>query len=419
MNQDSPINPIAESTDSAETASNEDQPQPQTGQLIGFSLTARLVTDTGSQIFNPFLPYIASGLNISPISLGWMVGLRSALGVLAPLFGSLADRHGFRNILCFGLVCGSLGTLIVGLATNWWTASIGMAIWGIGLAGFVPTLHAYLGACLPYKSRARGIGIVEYGWALAGIIGLFSAGWLIRTWNWRAPFFVLSCCMLVMAAVFLLLPRPSGSKQVVPGNQERSTFSLVEFFRLGPNARSAYAIIIGGSLAFFAAMQIYIAHGTWLVTQYGTGPAALGTIAMLFGFSDLLGSVSVSLFTDSIGKRRSVIMGLVATAVAYILLPFLNQGLILAVLGIALARLCFEFTIVSNITLLSEQVPEQRGKVMTLGAAAGLIGMTLAGGVGPWLYLSYGVWGLTTVSTVLTSIALIIYLALTKERHAE
>ncbi len=415
MDQESPARPPAALVDPEINPSNELEPH--TGRLVGLSLVARLVTDTGTQIFNPFLPYIANGLNIGPISLGWMVSLRSALGILAPLFGSLGDRHGFRNVLCFSLLSCSLGTLLVGLASSWWVATIGMAVWGIGMAGFVPTLHAYLGASLPYDIRARGIGIVEYGWALAGIVGLFSAGWLMTTWNWRAPFFVLSFCMFGMAIAFTSLPKPVPGKKKGSSNAMPSTASFADFFRLGDNARSAYATIFGGGLAFFAAMQIYISHGTWLFIEYGTGPAMLGAIALVLGFSDLAGSVSVSLFTDRIGKLRSVLIGLFGTLIAYVLLPSLNQGLVSAVLGIALTRVFFEFSIVSNITLLSEQVPEQRGKVMALGAAVGLVGMTLAGAIGPWLYLSYGVLGLSVVSTVVTSVSIIVYCLFSREQH--
>ncbi|MCH2179193.1 MAG: MFS transporter [Mariniblastus sp.] len=388
------------------------------GRLIGLSLIARLITDTGSQIFNPFLPFIAKGLSVDAISLGGMVSLRSAMGILAPFFGTIGDRHGFRNVLIFSLGCCSLGCLLVGLASHWWLACVGMAIWGVGAAGFVPTLHAYLGASLAYDVRARGIGIVEYGWALAGIVGLSSSAWLITVWNWRAPFFLLSGLMLLMAGVFLRLPKTKQAESDdLTAKTHRSSFK--SFFQLGNNACSAYAVMIGGSLSFFAAMQIYIAHGFWLDTEYHIGPAKLGIIAFILGLSDLAGSVSVSLFTDRIGKRRSVLIGIYSALIAYLLLPYLNQGLILSVIGLALARTSFEFAIVSNITLLSEQVPEQRGKVMTLGAAFGLVGLTLAGTSGPWLYSAFGIGGLSLTSATFTAMAIFIYHRYTRERSGK
>jgi len=374
-------------------------------RLISTGVLARFIVDTGSQIFNPFLPIVAAGLKTNVVTLGWLVSLRSAMGLLAPVFGSLADRRGYRPVMCFGLVFCSIGSLIVGISGNLMLAAIGMLFWGIGIAAFVPTLHAYLSSQLPYARRARGIGILEYSWALAGIVGLFSMGLLISVSSWRAPFLVISFGLVVMAFVVQKLPAVETRKKAstVGGSK-----NFLDFFRLGSNSVSAYATIVSGACFGFAAMQVFIAHGEWLSREYGIGAAGLGTIAMLLGCTDLCGSVSVSLFVDRIGKRQSVLLGCVGAFFGYLLMPILNVNLYLAVLGIAIARTCFEFAIVSNIALLSEQVPDQRGKVMTLGSAGTLIGFTFAGPAGPWLYTDYGVQGLSLTSAMMTALAIAI-----------
>lgn len=235
--------------------------------------------------------------------------------------------------------------------------------------------------------------------------------------------------MAIMAVVFGRLPSareriddaaPSEEDSAPNGaSQNRSPLRsprlslgrrTVQFFLLGENARSAYATILGSMCIFFAAFQVFIAHGVWLAAEYGLGSAQLGTIALLMGLADLLGSVMVSLITDRIGKRRSVLIGCFGALIGYVLMPILNVSLILAVVGIAVARACFEFAIVSNISLLSEQVPTQRGKVMTIGSAATLIGATVAGTSGPWLYTVYGVIGLSLVSALFTAVGIIFYL---------
>jgi predicted MFS family arabinose efflux permease len=160
-----------------------------------------------------------------------------------------------------------------------------------------------------------------------------------------------------------------------------------------------------------------IIHGEWLRSQYGLGAVALGTVALVFGVADLGGSVLVSLVTDRLGKRRSVLIGMVVTAAAFLLMPFLDVGLVPAVASIALARFSFEFCIVSHIPLLSEQVPEQRGKVITLGSAFALLGSTLSGWTGPWAYAHYQVWGLGPVSAVAIVIAaLLVWWRVNEER---
>ncbi len=162
-------------------------------------------------------------------------------------------------------------------------------------------------------------------------------------------------------------------------------------------------------------MQLFIAHGAWLQEQYGLTPALLGLVAFVFGWFDLAASVSVTLFTDRIGKRRSVILGIVGSLIGYLLMPFFNVELVMAVAAIAVTRMFFEFGIVSYFPLLSEQAPAQRGKVMTFGSAFALIGGTVAGFTGPWLLVNRGVGGLAWVSATAVAAALIVVLLLVHE----
>jgi predicted MFS family arabinose efflux permease len=101
-------------------------------------------------------------------------------------------------------------------------------------------------------------------------------------------------------------------------------------------------------------------------------------------------------------------MGVLLMLAGYILLPLLNGVLLPALVALSIVRFAFEFTLVSNISLLSEQVPAQRGKVMSLGAAAALIGSTLAGWTGPWGYEQAGIWGLAGLPLVALTIALLL-----------
>lgn len=399
---------------------------PPYGPLIASSILVRLVVDTGVQLFNPFLAQIAQGLNTNVVVLGQMVGLRSAMGLSSPIFGALADKHGFRLIMRIGLLLSGLGALTIGFSNHLGSAALGMMAWGIGVAMFVPTLQAYVSAQLPYEKRARGIGMLEYSWALAGIVGLFTMGQLMAAVGWRAPFWVLGGGMLIAGLAFGLLPSARSDGTAVSVRDVEASASVAaptalwgrvrRFFAFGENARSAYATIFAGALFFIAAMQIMISHGAWLTAEYGLGPAQLGSVALVLGLADLCGSGLVSLITDRLGKRRSVLLGSAGATVGFALLPFFNTTLTLAVLGLAAARFCFEFAVVSNISLLSEQVPSQRGKVMTLGAAFNLLGVTLAGVLGPWLYVSLGLGGLSGVSVLLATLSIGIVLSRVRER---
>ena len=360
-------------------------------KLIFIGLFTRILVDTGTQLFFPFLPMIAAGLGVSEVVAGRLVSLRSMTGLAAPLFGAWADRRGYRLVMRFGLAIAAVGFTLIGLSNNLWLATLGVLLAGIGGYSFVPNLQAYLSNMLPYNRRARGIGILEYAWALAGIVGLFVMGQLIALTSWRAPFFVLGGSLLVAAVLYGYLPGREQSPVPRAATTDSAGRRLRDFFHLGLRTQSAYFTIAISGLVMFAAMNLFITYGTWLAREYGLQAGALGTVALVMGLSDLSGSVSVSLFTDRIGKRRSVYVGAGTAAFFFAMLPLFNQTLILAIVGLFCARGLFEFTVVANLTLLSEQVAAQRAKVLTLAAALATVGTAVAGFTGPWLYETGGI----------------------------
>lgn len=395
-------------------------------RLITTSISTRLLVDIGQQMFNPFLPIFAAGLNTDVVVMGRLIGVRSSMGLLAPYFGSLADRIGYRQVMSVALLSAAIGMMVIGSSFSVLQALIGMALLGVGSAGFVPTLQAYLSARLPYAQLARGMGMLEYSWALTGIIGLSLMGLLIAATGWRTPFFVLGVGMFLMVFVLRTLPSarddaptPHQRSDTTPRASRRSIPQRIgSFFHIETNASSAYAAIIASAANFYGAIQFMILHGVWFADQYALGARELGYVALLFGCFDLTASVSVSLFTDRFGKRRSVILGTIGATLGYLLIPWLNVGVIPAVLSAALARGFFEFAIVANLPLLSQQSPTQRAKVMTLNAAVTLAVSTVCSFVAPALYTRIGITGIAFISAISSAIALMLLLTRVREYEA-
>ena len=387
-------------------------------RLFALALSTRFFVDTGTQIFMPFLPNIAAGLGVDIVTMGRLVSLRSATGLIAPLFGAMADRRGYRTVLRVGLLLGGFGYLLIALSNSLWMAMVGMVLSGLGTFAFLPTIQAYVSARLPYNQRGRGLGILEYAWALSGIGGLFLVGQLIAATSWRAPFFLLGGALLFFWLLYLPLPSTrgqTGSPVADPSARPSLQRRMQNFLYLGTEHRSAWGDILAAGLIMFSAMHIMITYGAWFQNEYGLGPATLGSVALILGLADLTASGLVSLISDRLGKRRSVIIGAAMSLVAYMFLPVLNVGIFLALVGLVLARFAFEFAVVSNMALLSEQSPTQRGKVLTFGVTSSLIGTTLAGVTGPWSYELLGVLGLSAFSVPAIFLALLVLIFLVGE----
>jgi len=382
--------------------------------LLSIGILVKLLVDTSFQLFNPFLTIIAAGVGVSAVSLGGIVGLRSFIGLSAPLIGILSDRIGYRKIMQISLVFSGAGLIIAGFSKTFFLFAVGVILTGIGQAGFTPNIHAHVSSKLPYEKRAMGIGILEYSWALAGMVGLLGAGLLIEGFSWRSPFIVLGIALLLSSILLFSLPE---SKTV---RREKSSLPakarLLDFINLGSNARSAWGSLLVQGFSMFSLMHLMIIHGGWLVDDFRLSPAILGTVALIMGFTDLAASVSVSLFVDKIGKKRSVAIGICGMILGFILLPFLRLSIVTAVIAIIVPRTFFEFTIVSNIALVSEQVPEQRGKMLSLNSAFGLMGITSASVLGPLNYYNFGIKGVAIISMISAVIALATHLLMVRDQ---
>jgi predicted MFS family arabinose efflux permease len=379
-------------------------------RLLSMGVGVRLFIDTGVQIFGPFLAVIAAGLGTNIVTLGALNSVRSLTGLMAPVFGSLADRWGYRRTMRMTLLLGAAGMFVFGASNGLAMATLGVLLMGLCLFTFTPIMQAYMSAQIPYERRARGLGIVEYAWALAGIIGLSVSGLLIERFSWRTPFFVMGVALLVAFVVFGTLPktRQADRPPALAPWRWRLAGELRQMLSLEEHARSAWSAIIANGLNVFAVAHIGIVYGTWLGEAYGLRTAQLGLVALTLGVADLLGSVLVSVLTDRFGKYRSFFVSTVAVTLAYAALPSIDISLVAAVAGLFVARFTFETSIVSNLSLLSEQIPSQRGQVLALGAVGVTIGVAFAGVTGPAAYTAWGVPGLGYVAAGASCLAAIL-----------
>lgn len=365
----------------------------------------RFFVDTGIQIFSPYLAAIAAGLEISIVALGALIGVRSLMGLTAPVLGAVADRIGYRQVMRFLLLMGAAGMFVLAISWNLWIAALGILLMGVGLFPFAPVLQAYMSGQIPYARRSRGLGVVEYGWALASIVGLSVAGLMIDRFGWRAPFLAMGAGLLLAFFVFGALPRTRAAhsrtrtKDVVLRWRQWPQ-RLRSLLTLESNVTSTWAAITANGLSVFATSNISIVYGAWLSSEYGLTTTRLGLVALVLGVAELSGSVLVSVLGDRLGKYRSVLASTAFTVVAYVLLPILNFRVLAIVIGLLMLRFLFEVSLVSNISLLSEQVPTQRGKVLTLASAAVTIGVAVASTIGPLTYSWWGIWGPGLISAV-------------------
>ena len=180
--------------------------------IIAIGLVAKLFVDTTVQLYNPFLTIYAGGLGVSTVVMGRLVSVRNIMGLTSPLFGALADRVGYRLVMRLGLLLAGIGMFLLATGGPTGVLVFAMMLAGVGQTAYGPNLHAYVSARSPYEKRAQALGIVEYAWALAGIVGLSLIGQLIAFASWREPLLVLGGVLVTAALALGALPPQPGQQ---------------------------------------------------------------------------------------------------------------------------------------------------------------------------------------------------------------
>ncbi len=375
-------------------------------RLIIISMLTRAVHDTAARMVYPFLPEIAAGLGVSIAQAGLLISLRNGMGIVAPAFGAMSDRVGHRRSAMLGLVILGMGLLITGMASGMAAASIGFILSGVGSAIFLPTLIAYVSDRVPFARRGRVTGAIEMTWGLAGMIGVPLAGIIITAIGWRAPFILLGIAAFAGAGLMLLLEE---------SNERRVLREALKLAALREN-RSALAFILTWFLVFFAFENIQVGYAVWLETQFGLSTAARGAVQILFGVFEISASLSSTLFLDRIGKKRGVTGGLIVVLIGYVLLAtFGTSALWPGLLAISITFLGFEFSVVSGVPIMGEQVPAARGTMIALALTAGNLGRMVADWIGSALVSGPGFSVSALISAVVALITVVVFVRRVQE----
>jgi predicted MFS family arabinose efflux permease len=230
------------------------------------------------------------------------------------------------------------------------------------------------------------MGLVELSWSTAWLLGVPASGFLMERWGWRVPWGLLA----VLGAGGLLLTRLG----LPPKPRQNETVSGAQFvsvvlaaWRCLLRRRRVQALLSSSLLLTLALDTPFIVYGVWLESSFGLGLGVLGLASIVVGVAEAAGEFGTTAFTDRLGKRRSVLLGLLGLAGSLLLLPWLARlGLIPALTGVALMMLTFEFALVSVLPLASELVPDARASLLAFNATAFSVGRIIAASLGGWLW---------------------------------
>jgi len=368
-----------------------------------------MVMNTAHRMFYPFLPAFSRGLGVPVETLTTMLSLRGALGMSAPVFGPLADRLGRRTAMLIGMGLFCIGLSLVAAFPGIVTLFIVVMLIISAKFVFDPALQAYLAERIPYSQRGLAVALSELAWSGAVLIGVPLVGILIARGGWRAPFLPLAV-VGALAAVWIVLIIPADA----PHGRHAKAITLRQWLSLlrEPSVMAAMAINL---LSSGANESLNVVYGVWLERNFALTVTQLGFTTTVIGIAELIGEGGVAVLSDRLGKRQTIALGLVMSALAYFVLPLASFNIQWALAGIFFAYLTFEFAIVANIPLITELAPEARSTMVSMAVASHAAGRMLGALLGSFVFRYGFVWN-GVAAGVATAIGIPLILWVVRER---
>lgn len=370
---------------------------------LGFLSAERLVMNTAFRFVYPFLPAIARGLGVPLGQAAYLISVRHIAGLATPAVTRVAGRGERRHrLIVTGLLLFVAGSAVTALTSAYVGALIGFALIGLAKPVFDVSSQAYIADRVPYERRAKYLAVFEFTWAGALLVGAPATGWLISRTSWATPFWVFGA--LTIIALFLVPRFVDADHPASEGSHSRMRLD-----------RPALAFLAVAGFFALASEMIVVVFGAWLEDSFGLSLIALGGVAFLVGASELAGEGATFAFTDRIGKRRAILIGLTISTIGFALLVPARNEMVVGLAVLAVALFGFEFTIVSSIPLASELVPSARARYLAWMVVAMSLARGLGAAVGPSLFDSFGLPGPAIAAVVADIIAAVILVVWVRE----
>ncbi len=330
-----------------------------------------------------------------------LIAVNQATAILGVGLGPFADRFGYRRMLISGMAMLALGMLAASLWPGYYTVMAALFLAGLGKCVFDPAIQAYVSRKVDYKRRGMAIGFLETSWAGSTLIGIPIMAVLISQMDWRAPFYALGGLGLV-GTMALIIIFPKNGRPKAAASESRPVWQA--WPHLVKNRR-AVGVLGYAFLVSVANDNLFVVYGAWLEQSFQLSIFLLGIGTAIIGMAELCGEGLTVLISDRIGLRRSVSIGLVLTIVCYGLIPLCSQNLPVALGGVFLLFLVFEFAIVTSMSLCTEILPNYRATMMSAFFAAAGAGRVVGALLGGYFWMAGGIWLTGLVSAGITLMA--------------
>src|SRR6266516_1624704 len=228
----------------------------------------------------------------------------------AVIFGLMADRYGRSIPLMAALVFYSVIAVLSGLPPNYATFLLLRALFGIGMGGEWGVGASLVMEKVPPRLRGVVSGLLQQGYAAGYLLAALCYFFVFPHWGWRPLFFIGG-----LPALLALFVRARVQESAVWRETRHESWG-----GLGRAIASNWKLFL--YLTGLMAMMNMVSHGTqdmyptFLERDWHWGPTARAALTAFSQGGALTGGVLCGLYSDRLGRRRTIVLALVGAVLA-------------------------------------------------------------------------------------------------------
>ncbi len=332
-------------------------------------------------VLAPLGTFVMDDLHLQPGEFGLVVAAYAISAFASALLtAGFADRFDRKKLLLFFFGGFIIGTLLCGLATDYWSllgARIFTGLFG-GVMGSISM--AIVTDVFEVSKRGRMMGFIQMGFGVSQIVGIPFGLWLTNKFNWHMPFYAIVIFAVIVFVMTIGFMKPIVAHLAI--QEKRNAFQ--HLYKTLSNRRY--------QRGFMA--TILLATGGFMLMPFGSDfavknlkidPDSLTFMYMITGVFTFASSFLAGMLTDKVGKMAMFTFGTFLSIT--IVLIYTNLG-VTPILYVVLLNIILFIGINSRIVpaqalLTSVPSPQDRGAFMSLNSAiqylSGGISASIAG----------------------------------------
>ena len=287
------------------------------------------------QTFGLFSGDFEIDCGITNTEFGLAVALHALIwGIVTPIFGRFADKHGASKMVLFALIIYGVGVLALGNNFNtgtWFQVNLGLLV-GIGLGGAAGTILApVVTKHFPNHSRGKAAGYVTAFGGLGMFIFPILTKFLMVETGWQNTFTVFAVILFLMCIPGFFLKKPESentntnqSKQIEKNDDVYKV--LKESF-----AHKGFRLLVLGFFVCGFQITLVATHVPRYVQDRGLDDWTGFAILALIGLFNIVGVLIMGYLSDKYSKKMLLAGLYFLRAISIMLFIFLPPSNISAI----------------------------------------------------------------------------------------